>query len=153
MKLCFFAALVWDEIQFVGQNLVCIPEKSEECFWTRNLERQDMTDAWCIYLDFANKHTTILVGNYESAMEKFTADYTGLFKMIVGVQLSSGNSAPNSGNNHNLTIQFEGCIHSSRDRVRVYHGTEGTNQNRHWNHHSWHATNSLERTRLSCWCL
>ena len=37
----------------------------------------------------------------------------------------------------------------SRDRVRVYPGTEGTNQNRHWNHHRWHA----ERTRLSCWCL
>ena len=41
----------------------------------------------------------------------------------------------------------------SRDRVRVYPGTEGKNQNRHWNHHRWHATNSLERTRLSCWCL
>ena len=39
----------------------------------------------------------------------------------------------------------------SRDRVRVYPGTEGTNQNRHWNHNRWHATNSLERTRLSCW--
>ena len=34
-----------------------------------------------------------------------------------------------------------------------YPGTEGTNQNRHSNHHRWHATNSLERTRLSCWCL
>ena len=34
-----------------------------------------------------------------------------------------------------------------------YPGTDGTNQNRHWNHHRWHATNSLERTRLSCWCL
>ena len=39
------------------------------------------------------------------------------------------------------------------DRARVYPGTEGTNQNRHWNHHRWHATNSLERTRLLCWCL
>jgi len=37
----------------------------------------------------------------------------------------------------------------SRARVRVYPGTEGTNQNCHWNHHRWHATNSLERTRLS----
>ena len=36
---------------------------------------------------------------------------------------------------------------------RKYPGTEGTNQNRHWNHHRWHATNSLEQTRLSCWCL
>jgi len=41
----------------------------------------------------------------------------------------------------------------SRDRVRVYPRTERTNQNRHWNHYRWHATNSLERTRLSCWCL
>ena len=56
---------------------------------------------------------------------------TGLFKMIVGVQLSSVNSAPNSGNNHNLTIPFEGVCTVSGDRVRVYPGTEGTNQNRH----------------------
>jgi len=37
---------------------------------------------------------------------------TGLFEMIIGVQLSSGNSAPNSGNNHHLTIPFEGGMHS-----------------------------------------
>jgi len=30
---------------------------------------------------------------------------------------------------------------------------EGTSQNRHWTHHRCHATDSLERTRLSCWCL
>ena len=35
-----------------------------------------------------------------------------LLKMIVGVQLSSGNSAPNSGNNHHPTIPFEGGMHS-----------------------------------------
>ena len=28
----------------------------------------------------------------------------------------------------------------------------GTNQNGHWNHHYWHATNSSEWTPLSCWC-
>ena len=27
------------------------------------------------------------------------------------------------------------------------------NPNRHWNHHRWLATSSLERTWLSCWCL
>jgi len=32
--------------------------------------------------------------------------------MIVGVQLSSRNSAPNSGNSHHLTIPFEGGMHS-----------------------------------------
>ena len=31
-----------------------------------------------------------------------------------------------------------------------YPGTGGTSQNCHWNRHHWHATNSLERTRLSC---
>ena len=30
-----------------------------------------------------------------------------------------------------------------------YPGTEGTNQNHHWNHHHWH----VERTWLLCWCL
>jgi len=35
-----------------------------------------------------------------------------VIQMIVGVQLSSGNSAPNSGNNHHLTIPFEGGMHS-----------------------------------------
>ena len=54
----------------------------------------------------------------EFILKKFLVIYitvcrnTGLFKMIVGVQLSSGNSAPNSGNNHHLTIPFEGGIHS-----------------------------------------
>jgi len=38
--------------------------------------------------------------------------YTGLFKMIVRVQLSNGNSAPNSGTNHHLTIPLEGGMHS-----------------------------------------
>ena len=32
--------------------------------------------------------------------------------LIVGVQLSSGNSAPNSVDNHHLTIPFEGGMHS-----------------------------------------
>jgi hypothetical protein len=38
--------------------------------------------------------------------------YTWLFIMIFGVQFSSGNSAPNSGNNHTLTIPFEGGMYS-----------------------------------------
>jgi len=34
----------------------------------------------------------------------------------------------------------------------IYPGTEGKN-NRQGNHQQWHATNSSERTQLSCWCL
>ena len=64
-------------------------------------------------------------------MLNFIVLNTGLFKMIVGVQLSSGNSAPNSGNNHHLTITFEGGMHSFKRQSAVYPGTEGTKQNRH----------------------
>ena len=35
-----------------------------------------------------------------------------LLKMIVELQLSSGNSAQNSGNNHNLTTPNESGMHS-----------------------------------------
>jgi len=105
-----------------------------------------------------NGNTIIKLVMGISSASYFSVVYTGLFKIIVGIQLSSGNSAPNSGNNHNLTIPIEGGMHTvSRERVRVcvcvYPGTEGTYQNRHWNHHRWHATNSLERARLSRWCL
>ena len=34
------------------------------------------------------------------------------FMKVGQLQLSSGNSAPNSGNNHHLTIPFEGGMHS-----------------------------------------
>ena len=34
------------------------------------------------------------------------------FMNVGQLQLSSGNSAPNSGNNHHLTIPFEGGMHS-----------------------------------------
>jgi len=48
-----------------------------------------------------------------SCLLHFKYEYcTGLFKMIVGVQLSSGNSAPNLGNIHHLIIPFEGGMHS-----------------------------------------
>jgi len=47
--------------------------------------------------------------------------------------------------------QGSGLLCSSSSRK--YPETEGTNQNRHSNHHRWHATDSLKRTRLSCWCL
>jgi len=59
---------------------------------------------------------------------------------------------------HNkLGIAVCSCTDRSRGSCssssRKYPRTEGTNQNRHWNHHRWDAKNSLERTLLSCWCL
>ena len=77
--------------------------------------------------------------------------YTGLFEMIVGV-LTTATSFSRCKPMLFLCMglrQGSGLCSSSR----TYPGTEGTNQNRHWNHLRWHATNSLERTRLSCWCL
>jgi hypothetical protein len=47
---------------------------------------------------------------------------TWLYNMIVGVQLSSGNSAPNSANNNPLTIPTKAVWIVSTDRLRVYSG-------------------------------
>ena len=49
---------------------------------------------------------------YTGSHESSHALNTGLFKIIVGVQLSSGNSATNLGNNRHLTIPFEGGMDS-----------------------------------------
>ena len=78
--------------------------------------------------------------------------YTGLFEMMVGV-LGAATSFSRCNPMWIFSMglrQGSGLCSSSS---RKYPGTEGTNQNRHWNHHRWHATNSLERSRLSCWCL
>jgi len=109
-----------------------------------------------------------------NCMVKKLISNTGLFKLIVGVQLSSGNSTPNSGINHHLTIPFEGGFHSfmrqgacvSRNwryeselplissPLTCYEESEPPlkpspltcySQNRHWNHHRWHATKSQNR--------
>jgi len=76
----------------------------------------------------------------------------GLFEMIVGF-LTTPTSFSRCNPIWCLSMglrQGSGLCSSSSHK---YPGTERTNQNRHWNHHRWHATNSLERTRLSCWCL
>ena len=78
--------------------------------------------------------------------------YTGLFEMIVGVlttAISFARCNPMWFLSMGLRQRSGLCSSSSRK----YPGTEGTNQNSHWNHHGWHTTNSLERTQLSCWCL
>ena len=59
---------------------------------------------------FSLQILTEILGNTKENSE--TYKYTVLFKMIVWVQMSSDNSAPNSGNNHHLTISFEGSMHS-----------------------------------------
>ena len=62
----------------------------------------------------ANIITTLLEEKVQrlSLLSDSVYIYTWLFNMIFGVQFSSGNSAPNSGNNYTLTIPFEGCMYS-----------------------------------------
>ena len=95
-------------------------------------------------------HTNI---TYRKLYYSSTApSYAGLIKIIVGV------SATVTSFSRCNTMWFlstglrrgSGLCPSSSGK---YPGTESTNQNRHWNHHRWHATNSLERTRFSCFCL
>ena len=82
--------------------------------------------------------------------------YTGLFKMIVRV-LTTCHTQYTSFSRCNpvwfLSMRLRQGSGLCSSSSRKYPGTEGTNQNRHWNRHRWHATNSLERTGLSCWCL
>jgi len=78
--------------------------------------------------------------------------YTVLFEMIVKV-LTTATSFSRCNPMWFLSMglpQGSGLCSFSSCK---YPGTEGSNQNHHWNHHRWHATNSLEWTRLSCWCL
>jgi len=46
-----------------------------------------------------------------SQNENYCSNIQVYSKWLSGVQLSSGNSAPNSGNSHHLTISFEGGMH------------------------------------------
>ena len=83
--------------------------------------------------------------------------YTELFEMIVGVLRTAtlfSRCNPmrflSMGLRHGSNLcSSSSCSSSSRKYPR----TQGVNQNRHWNHHRWHATNSFGTTRLSCWCL
>jgi len=77
---------------------------------------------------------------------------TGLFEMIVGV-VATATTFSRCNPMWFLSMGLRQGLGLCSSSSRKYPGTEGTNQNRHWNHHHWHATNSLERTRLSCWCL
>jgi len=78
-----------------------------------------------------------------------TAEMNQLNKLIIGVLTSFSRCSPMWFLSMGLRQGSRLCFSSSRK----YPGTEGANQNGHWNHHHWHATTSLERTRLSCWCL
>jgi len=71
----------------------------------------------------------------------------GLFEMIFGVLTTCHTQ---------YTWDRSICIFLfSRTTLQFFvtYLCDSTNQNRHWNHHCWHATNSLEQTRLLCWCL
>jgi len=78
--------------------------------------------------------------------------HTGLFEMIVGV-LTTATSFSRCNAMWFLSMGLRQGSGSCSYSSRKYPGTEGTNQNRHWNYRRWHATNRLERTRFSCWCL
>jgi len=60
------------------------------------------------YGNFDTNIVTILLEEVVQTIRFAVCIYKLLIEMIFGVQFSSGNSAPNSGNNHKLTIPFEG---------------------------------------------
>jgi len=79
---------------------------------------------------------------------------TGLLKMIVGVLttcLATSFSRCNLMWFLSMGLRQGSGLCSSSSRK--YPGTEGTNQNRHWNHHLDMLQTVWNETRLSCWCL
>jgi len=92
-----------------------------------------------IYL--SHKCTPSLLGG--RLKRKGFRNSTGLFEMIVGV-LTTATSFSRCNSMWFLSMglrQRWGLCSSSSGK---YPGTEGTNQNRHWNYHRWHATKCLE---------
>ena len=71
--------------------------------------------------------------------------YTGLFEMIVGVlttchtQYSWDRSICVFLFNRTTLLDFVTYLTGALYVHLLYPGTEGTNQNRHWNHHRWRA--------------
>jgi len=70
--------------------------------------------------------------------------YTGLFKMIVGVLTTCHTQYTWDRSTcvfYLIEQHYKFLLHTSSHK---YPRNEGTNQNRHWNHHRWHA----ERSRI-----
>jgi len=71
-------------------------------------------DGWCAVLNALLCLERSLLRWQRTAVSR---QFVCLHFMNVGqLQLSSSNSAPNSGNNHHLTIPFEGGVHSFKRR-------------------------------------
>jgi len=58
----------------------------------------------------------------------YCSNIQGYSKWLSGYNLSSGNSAPNSGNSHRLTVPFEGAMHSFK--------RQGAYVSRNWRYES-----------------
>ena len=93
-----------------------------------------------LHFVFVSIHS-ILKEVHSVLCELRTGSYnTGLFEMIVGV-LTASFSRRNPMWFLSIGLRQGSGLCSSSSRR--YPGNESTNQNRHWNHHGWHGTNSI----------
>ena len=113
----FFSTMIFPTLKLLRAPLNCVlrttgmsrnsirrtkfsvhPRKVWRIVLDMELGQTDRNHMGCIYFDFANTHTKILVRNYESAMKKFTADYIIRALILPGTYYVS---TKNSFNNQN----------------------------------------------------
>jgi len=114
----------WSSFSFLGMNLSCLIKLSSLYHEAKSFRRNCFSfsqEKLCILWDSVvhchlhkSKSLVPILSQINSIanLPSYLRSIIILFKMIVGVQLSSANSAPNSGNNHHLTIPFEGGMRS-----------------------------------------
>ena len=84
----------------------------------------------------------------------YNANNTGLFKMTVGVLTTYHTQYTwYSSICFYLIEQHSKFLLHNLQVIYMCHLYDSTNNNMIIDNHHWHVTNSLERTRLSCWCL
>jgi len=142
------------------ESNVCLRNQTSKCgqqlnhHGTRMLCSNDWTtcvDVW-MYVTYTHTHTHTHTHIY---IYIYIYIYTGLFEMIVGVLTTC-----HTQYTWDRSIWFFYLIEQHSKFLLhtlqvLYMCTlcDSTNINTIIDNHHWHATNSLERTRLSCWCL
>ena len=133
---CVFAYIFWNSLLIThpDTSYMCSLMEDEICKASRtNQTIHKRVQFWAAKHEGNTGLFEMNVGVLKTCHTQYTWDTSIGFFLFLSMGLRQGSGL---------------CSSSSRK----YPWTESTNQNSHWNHHCWHATDSLERTGLSCWC-
>jgi len=106
-----------------------------------------------LYIRYSN--TDCVNSRFIGEKPKYVSTNTGLFEMIVGVLTTCHTQYTwdSSIRIFYLIEQHSKCLLHTVQVLYMCTLCDSTDINTIIDNHRWHATGSLERTRLSCWCL